>query len=82
MSVPAASWPVPEALRDAVTTEGPAPGGIRAPGLQANLERAGGPGAHGAPCRLEQVRAGPPWLSLLSRRPGLPKSSPVTPLAP
>ena len=34
--MPAASWPVPEALRDTVTTEGPTPGGIRAPGLQAN----------------------------------------------
>lgn len=77
---------VPEALRDPVTTEGPAR-------WNQSSWPAGQPGedwgAQGAwsPCRLEQVRAGPPWLSLslLSRRPGLPEvlsCDPTGPLTP
>lgn len=46
--------------------------------------REGGPGARGAPCRLEQAQAGGAVavLSLRSCRPGLLKSPPVTPPAP
>lgn len=60
MSVPAASWPVPEALRDTVTTEGPTPGGIRGPGLQANPDEKVGRGRVEPPAGWSRRRRGAP----------------------